>query len=126
MFLKVPQSYLCSDGKGLGYADGVGAICALWAWAVSAVQPRSRMCFSGGVARTRLCVRMPSLGPRGLSTFHLQSALPAGHALSSGCWGQGGLAGEGEGAKNRLEEEERREARCWEEQGGGVSVCVGE
>lgn len=85
MFLKAPLSYLCWSGNRLGCADGVGAICALWAWAVSRVQPLSRMCFNGGMACTFLCVKDANpWAVGGLIMFHLQSALPAGHALIEG------------------------------------------
>lgn len=85
MLLKAPLSYLCWGGNRLGCADGVGAIYALWAWAVSRVQPLSRMCFNGEVACPFLCVKdaNPSVLGR-LSMFHLQSTLPAGHVLIEG------------------------------------------
>lgn len=83
MLMKTPRCSprnLCliyaPDGQGLGYVDGVGAICDLWAWAVSRVQTLSRMCFNGGVAPTLLCVKdAKPWAVGGVSMFHLQSAL---------------------------------------------------
>ena len=97
--------------KGLGYADGVVAICALWAWVAGWVQRLSRMCFNSGVARTLLCVKDANTwATGGLSMFHLQSACQPGMNASDDpgqrragqCWG-GGEGGRGGGGEGRPE-----------------------
>lgn len=98
MLLKVPQSYLWSDGKGLGYVDGVGAIVLYGLGRLARSNPSLECALMVEWPPPSSVQRMPFSGPQWDSACFIFKVPSRQGMHSRECTGEG-RAGQGRAGK---------------------------